>query len=242
MIRKTIKNTQESTFVVHIPKKELKDFPSPAGTGFFISSEGHFLTANHVVDGVDDFSKVRFSQPDGAHVLNVSLINRWEKYDLALLKADFEANKNREFFKDRDGFPFLEIDFNEQLEGTPVYAYGYPLPKVKVIGNPQGLMIGTIAFCPRLTSAVISSKYDIIKPIRGGNDPKFYAIDKTLAYGNSGGPVILTETGRVFAVAVRFQPMAVPQSPNSRIIIPTTYGIVSLLNNIENELKEQLNL
>ena len=239
IIRNTVNHTKEATYVVHIPKTEL-DFPFPNGTGFFISSEGYFITANHVIKGVRNFSKVRFSQPDGAHVLNITLITQWENYDLALLKANFEANKDRETFKDRDGFPFLEIDFDEKIEGTPVYVYGYPLPEVKLVGRSNGLMIGTIGFCPRVTSAVISSKYDMIRASRSENDPKIYAIDKPLAYGNSGGPLILTESGKVFAVAVRFQPISIPQSSQSIIKVPTTYGIVSLLANIESELKDEL--
>lgn len=221
------------------PEIKLKDFPIPRGTGFFISKEGYFITANHVIDGVEDFSKVRFSQPEGAQVLNISLIKKWANYDIALLKANFDGNKMREFLKNKDGFPYLEIDLKVQTEGTPVYAYGFPLPKVNGIdlGKTQ---IMFIAYCPRITSAIISSEYDIIKPIRGSRDPKFYAIDKSLTYGNSGGPIILTETGKVFAIVVRFQPVSIPQSSNYRVTIPTNYGIISSLNNIEKDLKKEL--
>jgi len=92
MIRKTITHTKKCTFIVHTP---VKNFPHPTGTGFFISKEGYFITANHVIDKVEDFSKVRFSQPEGAQILSVSLINKWINHDIALLKADFDANKKR---------------------------------------------------------------------------------------------------------------------------------------------------
>lgn len=240
MIRKTIAHTKECTFIVHTP---VKNFPHPTGTGFFISKEGYFITANHVIDKVEDFSKVRFSQPEGAQLLSVSPIKKWVNHDIALLKADFDANKKRkiEFLKNKEGFPYLETDFQAQLEGTPIYAYGFPLPKVTKV-EKGGLMLGFIGYCPRITSAIISSEYDIFRPIRGSKDLKFYAIDKTLFYGNSGGPIIITETGKVFAVAVRFQPVTIPQYPNSRVIIPTNYGIVSSLSNIANFLKDELNI
>ncbi|MHA1706154.1 MAG: S1 family peptidase [Promethearchaeota archaeon] len=247
MIRKTIIQTMKSTFIVHIPDKNFHNFPFPTGTGFFISKNGYFITANHVIDEVNDFSKVRFSQPNGEHILYISLIKKWENYDIALLKADFELNQKRyknaknKFLKGQKNFPYLEIYFEEHLEGTPIYSYGFPLPKVEHI-NLKNMKIVFVGYCPRATSAIISSKYEIIKPIRSKNDPKFYTIDKSLVYGNSGGPVVLTETGKVFGVVCRFQPVPIPQSEGSRVIIPTNYGIVSSLSNIKNYLQSELNV
>ena len=50
MIRKTLKTTKEATFVVTVPDKSRHNFPAPNGTGFFVSDNGYFITANHVVD------------------------------------------------------------------------------------------------------------------------------------------------------------------------------------------------
>lgn len=75
MIRKSIMHTMDCTFVVRVPGPD--GFTYPMGTGFFVSGEGHFITASHVIEGVNDFSKVRFQQPGGEHVLNISVIEKW---------------------------------------------------------------------------------------------------------------------------------------------------------------------
>ncbi len=235
----------ERTFIVHIPDKN--NFPFPAGTGFFISKNGYFITANHVLNNLllEDNRHLRFSQPDGAHVLNISIEKQWQEYDLALLKANFELNKQRQYFLGKDGFPYLEIDFEQQLEGAPVYSYGFPLSQPK-INVPNRIM--TVIYSPRVTSAIISSQHGYIRPFRGSNDPKHYTIDKALAYGNSGGPVILSETGKVFAVVIQFQPTRIPQPTNnpieteSYITIPTNYAILSSLVNIKNYIIQEINI
>ncbi len=96
----------KSTFIVHIPDKNNNNFPFPYGTGFFISKDGYFITANHVLNNLfkEDQRYIRFSQPNGAHVLNISIEKQWQEYDLALLKANFESNKHRQSFLGKDGF------------------------------------------------------------------------------------------------------------------------------------------
>jgi S1-C subfamily serine protease len=103
------------------------------GTGFFVSPTGHFLTANHVVKDAPSAAKFELIRPrrgysyDDVIVLGLDLVAQWPKHDFALLKADFDFNKQRSGFEDKKSFPFLEVDFNEAAEGTPVYAFGYPL-------------------------------------------------------------------------------------------------------------------
>lgn len=241
MIRKSINHTKECTFVVRVPGPD--GFPYPIGTGFFISGDGHFITAYHVIESVSDFSKVRFQQPGGEHVLNVSLIEKWEESDIALLKADFNLNQQRfkgaknEFLNGKKEFPYLEIAFEEYIEGTPIYIYGFPLSKVK--GNA---ILRFDIFCPRVTSAIISSQYNYFKPIRSPNDPKIYTIDKLLHPGNSGSPAIVSQSGNVFAVCVAFQPFSIQKINNVTIQLPTNFGFISSLSNIKNFLIKELKL
>lgn len=56
MIRKTLLNTRNSTFCIELPEKDNLGMPSPRGTGFFISPDGYFVTAAHVItiDGKSD--------------------------------------------------------------------------------------------------------------------------------------------------------------------------------------------
>jgi len=238
MIRKTFKHTKISTYVVHTPNPNERNFPVPNGTGFFITPNGYFLTANHVVKDVKDFSHVRFTLPEITSVLEIEHINSWPEFDIALLKTEFSKNSMRELFKERTEFPFLEIDFELHLEGTPVYTYGYPLSEHKIQGN-----IGFINFNTRVTSAIISSTKEKIKAFRSPKDARFYTIDNGFTYGNSGGPAILQETGKVFGVCARFQPVPIVQNhiPGAPpIVIPSSYGVVSSLANIQDYLEEKI--
>jgi len=62
-------------------------------------------------------------------------------------------------------------------------------------------------------------------------------LDKALNYGNSGGPIIASETGNVHAFCSRFQPVVIPQShlkddkgSHLGVMIPSLYGVVSNLS------------
>lgn len=250
MIRETLTQTKMATFAVLVPHPDpsYAGFPTPNGTGFFVSKDGYFITARHVLEKKDDSGKavihnsaqIKFVKPEiipQVLVDNIALTKDWPEYDLALLKADFAKNKNKDAFKDKDGFDFLEVDFDIIPEGTDIYSFGYPLPNIEVHRN-QHVMIGFHYFCPRVTSAVISSHYDVIGPVFGVGFPRYYIIDKALTYGNSGGPRIVSGTGKVISVCVRFQPVKIRQDENVSILVPSLYGITSSLKNIETELSK----
>ena len=47
--------------------------------------------------------------------------------------------------------------------------------------------------------------------VHSSEDPQVYALDKALNYGNSGGPIVATDTGKVHAFCSRFQPVGILQ-------------------------------
>jgi serine protease Do len=162
-----------------------------------------------------------------------SIVRDWPEFDLALLKADF--NKETGALRGKTEPDFLQLDFEVAPEGTEVYSFGYPLPEAKLLGrSEQAMTVGNV-YCPRATSMIISSHDSFIRPMsrRDLPFPKYYAVDKALNPGNSGGPIVLQQTGKAIAVCSGFQYF---DFPGTRIKVPSLYGITSSLKNIESEL------
>lgn len=238
MIRQTVKRTMAATWVVRVPNPKNHDFPTPCGTGFFVSPDGLFITALHVANQAHDLRKIQLTHEAGPGVggilSNPDPLGSAEDFDIGVLKFDFEAHCGQEAFKGKDGFDFLEMDFQEQYEGTPVYSFGYPLPEHQVQAE-AGLIVGLSWICPRVTSAIISSRYEVLGPVQRHGHPQYYVLDKAFNYGNSGGPIVLQESGKAIAVVVRFQPVEIAQqggAAGATVTIPSLYGVASSLTNI----------
>ena len=120
--------------------------------------------------------------------------------------------------------PFIAVSERWLEEGDPVYAFGFPLPSYKKL--PVGTANVELSLNSRITSAIVSAK-----------EGAHYVLDKALNYGNSGGPIVSVDTGRVEAFCSRFQPVHIPQYHLSVdplnpvcIIIPSLYSYVVSLS------------
>lgn len=243
MIRQTLPRTASATFLVRIPDPSQHDFPKPNGSGFFVSPDGHFITAHHVIKDVADVRKIQVTHHAqaghmGPILKEPEVVATSDKFDLAVLKFDFARHSGQEWAKGRDGtFPFLHVDLGDHVEGTPVYSFGYPLPETKVEKKTDGgvsFTVGTDWVCPRTTSAIISSRWEVLGPVQTSAPSPFFALDKAFNYGNSGGPIVLQETGKAIGAVVRFQAVGVPQpGGKATVVIPSLYGIASSLRNWE---------
>lgn len=251
MIRATLKATQSATYSVDLPNQNRRGMPSPTGTGFFVSPDGWFVTAAHVI--------TQNGQPDGP--IRTDIDQAWlmkelrpgvspsgmcqavafeyvdPRTDFALLKVDFAANANNVHLQGRAGFPCIEVSSRELEEGEPVYSFGYPLSESGLLVNTPGVVVGHGAHSPRVTSAIVASTMESTRLVTTTADTKVYVLDKALNYGNSGGPIVATDTGKVHALCSRFQPVRVPQSHLRDqqgnplwVEIPSLYGIVSSLS------------
>lgn len=239
MIRKTLPQTKKATFMVTIADPSRNGFPAPTGTGFFITPTGYFLTANHVVEAMQIGDKTYIERPTKGFsegVADVELIEQWPDLDIALMKADLEQNSRRDWLKNLKGFPYIEVELEEQEEGLPVYSFGYPLTTHKVYESSANMQFGLTNYSVRATSAIVASSREYHGPVQSSSDPQFYAIDKALNYGNSGGPIVVQETGKVFALCTRFQPVSIRQVEGNDVFIPSLYSIVSSINNIEERI------
>lgn len=250
MIRKTLKEVRDATFCIELPNQSQHGMPTPTGTGFFISPDGWFVTAAHVItkngaangDKRDDIDQAWLDkEPKGIGPGNmcqfVELKYVLPEFDFALLWVDFQKNSNKEWLKGRSEFPYIKVSTRRLDMGEPVYSFGYPLSS----GEAQkkgSMVVGHTQLSPRLTSAVVASNLDKTQSVTTSSDPKHYVLDKALNYGNSGGPIVATETGNVHALCSKFQPVFVPQEhlkdTNGKIpyiMMPSLYSIVSSLNN-----------
>ena len=230
-----------ATFAILLPNEEQNGMPFPMGTVFFVSPDGYFITAAHVItengesDGSirKDIDKAWLMKEDNSMCQFIELIAIDPCTDFALLKVDFEKNTTKEFLNNRNNFPHIQVSTRIMEDGEGVYVFGYPLSN----GNHQelkGMSIGTTELSPRTTSAIVSSSIEKTKMVMTSVAVKIYVLDKALNYGNSGGPIVSTETGNVHAICSRFQPVFIPQKhlgENVAIFIPSLYGIVTSLNN-----------
>ena len=253
MIRSTIQATKDATFCLHLPNPGQQGFPTPRGTGFFVSPDGWFLTAAHVItengasDGpvrkdvhqgalmkADDlWLDPHASPPFGESCIGVTLDFVDPIADFALLKVDKDQNPDREWLQKRGTFPCLSISARLLDDGEDVYAFGYPLSQGGLIYPGPEVFVGAIQLSPRVTSAIVASRVETSGMIREPGPPLHYVLDKALNYGNSGGPIVATQTGYVHALCSRFQPVYVPQlhladaqGNHPAVMIPSLYGIV----------------
>jgi serine protease Do len=102
------------------------------GTGFYISTQGHLITAHHVVRE-REFIWVRHGTPP--KMLRAQVLLRDAKQDLALLKVDVETT----------ALSFAK--WTEVPTGLEAYVLGFPLPNVqgRSIKITQGLVNGDAA-------------------------------------------------------------------------------------------------
>ncbi len=250
MIRTTLEATQASTFAVELPDAERNGFPTPAGTGFFVSPDGFFVTAAHVIANpetrelrseVGDIrlqKEVRLpNQMPAPTVRTLALVTIDYEHDFALLKADLPGTRQLAWFGGRDAFRHLIVSMRRLEEAEPVYAFGYPLSE-QWCEDHGGMVLGGTRLSPRTTTAIVSSTIEIQGPVVTDADLQVYVLDRALNYGNSGGPIIATSSGHVHAFCSRFQPVYVPQAhlkdakgAHLAIMTPSLYGIVISLAN-----------
>lgn len=247
MIRRTLQATKEATFAVLIPHPDPSKHGMPIafGTCFMVDPAGWALTANHVIADENGPREIYCLMRPGEQILDpgamvqgVSIVHRWPEVDIALLHADFAANSNKDWLQGRTGFPHLSVTDDVAADGTPVYSYGFPLPPDVEVYESDGIVVGLQGSAPRTTSAIVASNQETFGSVRTDADPRFYVTDKAFNYGNSGGPLVLQETGEAIAVVVRFQPLSVPQRDRSDVVVPSLYGVASAVGNIQPTLRE----
>ena len=137
----------------------------------FLHKSGDIITAAHVVDGCQN-PDIWLS--DNTHV-SAKVIKTDEGVDLALLKPEKHIDA-----------PALAIANNPDLQvGALISLWGFP---AGYIGLPPMLSVGYL------------SGIDAVRAKTGKMVPQF-VLNAAVNHGDSGGPVLLVETGEVIGIA-----------------------------------------
>ncbi len=151
-----------------------------AGTGFFVSSEGHFVSVAHVFDTGNTTTKFLYigRLPEEVHTrLEIQEIARDDENDVFLGKVDVK------------GVPYVIVDSLVPDVGRSVCIGGYPLATISTNEN-GGLQLGGVRryFQP---SFVLDKAGELLSKGPTGKIRKHngYPVRDAGLYGMSGGPV-----------------------------------------------------
>jgi serine protease Do len=166
------------------------------GSGFFIDNRGHFLTADHVIEGIAKRKHLADlhvflpsdTEPEG-HTAKV--LARDARFDIAVLEV-----------QGGDYCPLAIGDSAAAREGQSIAFSGFPFGLQ--LGLHPSTAVGIISsICPIAVPAVNSRQLDAetIEALR--NPFNIFQLDATAYPGNSGCPLYDPRTGKVLAIVNR---------------------------------------
>jgi S1-C subfamily serine protease len=189
------------------------------GSGFFVSKQGHVITAEHVVRAAE---RAREQMQGANNKLFVGLrangsfvpvpaevIALDEAHDLALLRAKVPTAS----------INVVKVCSTRPADGTLIEAAGLPaLTGMAPVYN-TGHLADTVLLRAAVGSVIVkpSAKVDAarLKDVR-----EFYLADSKADEGMSGGPVYLVDSGAVIGVVQGYT-----QDPRLAVLVPARYVI-----------------
>jgi S1-C subfamily serine protease len=194
--------------------------PVIRGTAFAVSSD-HFLTCNHVVEGITELKNLRLvGSPDPRTVPpiihDVTEVKRDPNLDIALMRAG----------RTRSEVVPIKFESGQPQIGTDILAVGYPLPEQR---SPE--MIESEKRVNVEVKAVFRAIRGIIAS--GLIDDLHFEIDKLVNPGQSGGPVVSLETGRLVGMCQAFR-----FYQSKAQVIPSDLSLCLGVEAIRNKLNE----
>ncbi|WP_100182328.1 S1 family peptidase [Candidatus Nitrosotenuis aquarius] len=210
-----IPNLKASTVAIGIIDESNPMFPlAIGGTGFFISEDGFFVTASHVLDDLDCLLKDRFAENKNAKVMIIQNVVRETgkigKIDVKVfqilkiihLKASTSSSYQSSLNLDISvGRVYGDIHNLEHLKLKRAILQVYD--EVFMCGFPKGTFmvkqnsLGTTRTSPALQTGRIST----IFPYDGTIEPEGIQTDIVGTGGSSGSPIVDANDGTVIAIA-----------------------------------------
>ena len=182
------------------------------GSGFIVDKDGYIATAEHVVANNNNVAVLTsFTYPK---TIGAKVINRDKSLDIALLKIDFHKKL----------FPVRIGDSSAVIVGDEIAIIGFPF------GNQMWKN-----FIPAIHRGIISC---IVK-FRDGT--KRFQLDIMANKGNSGGPLILKDDGKVIGILNKIwidEPLGKSIIIGGKTIqVPTGIALATPIEHIEGWLK-----
>lgn len=189
------------------------------GSGFVISSDGYIVTNRHVVE---DALEVAVYVGNRKRYL-AKVIEKSKDVDLAILKIQPD-----------EPLVTLEIGDSSALRpGDTVFSVGYPIPTYFLyagIAPYASVSFGVISGIRRSLTGRMIGAQELIQH------------DARIASGNSGGPLVLAETGQVVGVnTLAFTPRGNSVGDGQNFAIPSNI-VLALIANTEINLKHRSDL
>jgi S1-C subfamily serine protease len=162
------------------------------GTAFAVSA-GHFLTCDHVVEGITDSKNLKLvGSPDPAKIHpvmhDVVEVKRDRNLDIALMRTE----------RIRDEVVPIKLESGQPQVGLDILATGFPLPEQR---PPEKIE------SEKRINVALAATFRAIRGIIASRllDGLHFEIDKLLNPGQSGGPVVSLETGRLVGMCQAFR-------------------------------------
>lgn len=187
-----------------------------SGTGFFISDDGLFATACHVIDNIPTDATI-FSIGNVPYQTkqqeNIEEVTRNEEADVFIGKV----NNNRQ--------PPLNLSENRPRIGTSVCISGYPLAVMRQA--PQGIDVRNVRQYHQ--QSMVLDYWNMRIPYNGPRahttrQYECFWITNTSLPGMSGGPAVGTD-GLVYGIDVATGTRTIPAT-NNRLEINVSCGVV----------------
>ncbi|HEY6765449.1 MAG TPA: serine protease [Candidatus Sulfotelmatobacter sp.] len=171
----------------------------PIGSGFFVAPTV-FLTCNHVMNGAttphQTGDKYQLVRNTGTAVTAIAIptveigqqLHLFPDYDAAIIQTP--ANNPQ---------PYASVDYSRTVEGLEIGVAGYPLSQITTGSNGEPQFQGVVY---RVAKGVVTSTIQQrLNPAPNPQTTVLSTVEVNFLFvpGNSGGPIVDAETGRVLA-------------------------------------------